>query len=104
MTESDVFIDFFWFFRQKIRYSPSNSGLSSYEKRELMGLVQRLHEEDRLIGIQQGMTRIFIHILEKRFGPLSETIRRKIETSDAKTLLTWADRLLIAESIDVIFD
>jgi len=29
--ESDFFVDFFWFLSQKIRYSPGNSGLSSYD-------------------------------------------------------------------------
>jgi hypothetical protein len=29
--ESDFFVDFFWFLSQKIRYSPGNSGLNSYD-------------------------------------------------------------------------
>ncbi len=41
--KSDFFVNFFWFLGQKIRYSPGNSGLSSYPK-EFM----------RTVGLSKG--------------------------------------------------
>lgn len=79
---------------------------------EFMGLVQTLREEGRFIGVQQGMQQgrqqgeatILLRLLEKRFGTINETVRRKIESADAETLLTWSDRLLMAENVDEVFD
>ncbi|EAR23487.1 DUF4351 domain-containing protein [Nitrococcus mobilis] len=57
------------------------------------GLQQGLEQ-----GLQQGEAAVLIRQMERKFGALSEAQRRRIETADAETLLTWSERILVAQS------
>ena len=52
-------------------------------------------------GVQQGVRQVLLHQLGKRFGPLPETVRRRVEAIDSLDLLTrLTERLLSANSLD----
>jgi hypothetical protein len=54
-------------------------------------------------GMQRGEVAILVRLLERKFGPVSEPLRRRLETADEKALLLWSDRILTATSLDDIF-
>jgi hypothetical protein len=52
-------------------------------------------------GTQRGARQVLLHQLGKRFGPLPETVRRRVEAIDSLDLLTrLAERLLSAHSLE----
>lgn len=64
------------------------------------------------LGVQQGMQQgernkaiaILTRHLTKRFGPLSDATRQRLDTATLDQLDTWADRILDADSLDAVFD
>jgi hypothetical protein len=62
------------------------------------GFAERFTQQ----GLQQGEAKIITRLLERRFGPLPEEARRRIENADAETLLEWSDRVLTAQSLDQV--
>ena len=59
------------------------------------------HREGVEEGTQRGARQLLLHQLGKRFGPLPETVRRRVEAIDSLDLLTrLAERLLSAHSLD----
>ena len=53
-------------------------------------------EEGLAEGRAEGRAQILLHQLERKFGPLEESQRRKVREADADTLLEWSDRVLTA--------
>jgi predicted transposase YdaD len=57
--------------------------------------------EGRAVGLTegraQGRAEIFLRLLDRKFGPLEESQRRKVRETDPDTLLEWSDRVLTAE-------
>ncbi|HEX4965926.1 MAG TPA: DUF4351 domain-containing protein [Thermoanaerobaculia bacterium] len=52
-------------------------------------------------GTRQGVRKVLLLQLGKRFGPLPETVRRRVEAIDSLDLLTGlAERLLSAHSLE----
>ncbi|MGZ8217968.1 hypothetical protein [Methylomagnum sp.] len=60
---------------------------------------QQVFSEGEAVG-EANMLRC---LLEHRFGPLSDSAKRRLATADAATLLLWADRLLDARSLDDVW-
>ena len=52
-------------------------------------------------GEQRATARLVLRLIERRFGPVDQALRARIEDPD--TLLLWHDRLLDAGSLDEIF-
>ena len=52
------------------------------------------------LGKAEGLTRI----IERRFGPLSQTVRDRITLAGSDELDTWFDRVLDADNLEVMFD
>jgi uncharacterized protein DUF4351/putative YhgA-like transposase len=66
---------------------------------------ETLREEGRREGVQEGAQtgarQVLLHQLGKRFGPLPETVCRRVEAIDSLDLLTrLAERLLSAHSLE----
>ena len=57
---------------------------------------QEGHQKGLLVG---GRT-VLIRQLEKKFGPLTDYHRQRLQAADAETLLVWSERLLTADTID----
>jgi len=61
------------------------------------GLKKGLEE-----GQRNGEALIVIRLLERKFGPLSDQHRLRLEEADTDTLLECSDRILTANSIDEV--
>jgi flagellar biosynthesis/type III secretory pathway protein FliH len=84
----------------------SNAERFGIEKGIEQGLLQGMRE-GTLIGLEKGLIKGESILLQKqltrKFGPISFTIRNRIESADAETLLQWGEQLLDAKSIEEIF-
>ena len=61
------------------------------------------HQEGRKEGLVEGEAALLIRLLERKFGALPDTARRRIAGADAETLLAWGERLLDANSLDEVW-
>ncbi|HSS77905.1 MAG TPA: DUF4351 domain-containing protein [Thermoanaerobaculia bacterium] len=58
-------------------------------------------EEGRTEGMQGGARQLLLHLLGKRFGPLPDNVRRRVETITSLDRLTeLAERVLSAHSLE----
>jgi len=56
------------------------------------------------IGIKKGEMAMLLRLIERKFGEdAAEAYRDRIEQADAETLLTWSERILIADRVEAIF-
>ena len=62
--------------------------------------IERLSREE---GRVEGSQRVVLSLIEERFGPLDESLRKTIEQASGDQILQWAKRLLSASSLDEIF-
>ena len=53
-------------------------------------------------GMQQGETAVLLRQIERKFGPLSEPVRRRVAEADPETLLTWSERILTADTLEAV--
>lgn len=54
-------------------------------------------------GRQAGRAELLARLLERRFGPIDDTVRARIDGSSPEELLAYADRVLDARDIDSVF-
>jgi hypothetical protein len=80
------------------RYPQEAETMSSFAER----FIEQGEQRGRQEGVQQGEAAIVLHLMERRFGPLPEEARRRVETADAKTLRDWSERILTARTIDEV--
>ena len=63
--------------------------------------VQEGMERGRRVGVEEGTRQVLLHQLVKRFGPLPETVRRRVEAISSLDRLTeLAERVLSAHSLE----
>lgn len=55
-------------------------------------------------GRHEGQGRSLPHLLERRFGPVSDTVRARVDAADIDTLDRWFDRALDASTLETVFD
>jgi hypothetical protein len=70
------------------------------------GLAQGLEQglqRGRTEGRTEGEAALLLRQLNRRFGPLSDATRQRIEMADADTLLVWGERLLDARGLDEVW-
>jgi len=53
-------------------------------------------------GIELGAARVLLRQFTLKFGPVPESVRARVETADADTLLLWSERVLTAETLDEV--
>jgi hypothetical protein len=71
-----------------------------WEKGRREGMQEGV-EKGRRAGVEEGTRQVLLQQLGKRFGPLPEAVRRRIEAIDSLDLLTrLAERLLSAHSLE----
>jgi len=51
-------------------------------------------------GKQAGEAEVLLRLLQRKFGPLSESQRRQVAEADPDTLLAWAERVLTATTLE----
>ncbi len=69
----------------------------------LANRVQEWTQQWKAEGRKEGEMTFLLRLLEKRFGPLDETIRVRLEAADAQQLLRWGDRVLAAKTLEAVF-
>jgi hypothetical protein len=52
--------------------------------------------------VQEGETKVLLRQIERKFGPPSEAIRRRVEEADPETILKWCDRILDADTLEAV--
>lgn len=63
---------------------------------------QEGREEGWQEGRQEGGASVLLRLIERKFGPPSESVRARIASADPETLLSWTDRILTADSLDAV--
>ncbi|MBF0604677.1 MAG: DUF4351 domain-containing protein [Nitrospirae bacterium] len=54
-------------------------------------------------GRQKGEAALLLRLLQRRFGPLPESVTEWLHAADLSTLELWGDRVLDARSLDDVF-
>jgi flagellar biosynthesis/type III secretory pathway protein FliH len=54
-------------------------------------------------GVAQGERAVLAHLLARRFGPLDEATRQRLDAAGSAELERWADNILDAASLDAVF-
>lgn len=78
---------------------------SRRENQEVRAMAMTWSETQKAIGRKEGrkegMEQVLLHLLSKRFGPLPESVRRRVETINSLDRLTeLAERVLSAHSLE----
>jgi hypothetical protein len=77
-------------FRQRV------DNLEQESKMKYVTSIERLSR-------QEGRQEVVLSLIEERFGPLDERLRKTVEQANGEQILLWAKRLLNASSLDEIF-
>jgi len=75
---------------------PSKDGL---QQGRLEGRLER-----KLEGKTEKAVTILERLLVKRFGPLDEETRGRLDTATLEQLDLWADRILDVSTVDAVFE
>lgn len=69
---------------------------------------RELREEGRLVGLKEGRKEgeaaLLLRLLERKFGRLKPSTRKRVQGADAERLLDWGERLLTAERLEDVFE
>jgi len=66
--------------------------------------LERGLQQGKLEGKTEGAATILERLLTKRFGPLNEKIRNRLDLATLEQLDLWADRILDAPTVDAVFE
>ena len=55
------------------------------------------------LGEAKGEAKVLVKLLQRRFGPLSESMLARIGSADLDTLDSWVDRFDSAHKLDDLF-
>jgi len=81
-------------------------GLKQGREEGLQEGLEQGRQEGLKEGLKQGQKKgemlMLVHLLEHKFGPVSEQHLRRLEETDADTLLEWSERILQASGIDEV--
>ena len=69
----------------------------------MTGLTERLRQEGRRQGKQEGELAILSRQLERRFGPLGPAVTERLKKASAAELERWADNFVDARTLDEVF-
>ncbi|MBF0629096.1 MAG: hypothetical protein HQL91_12840, partial [Magnetococcales bacterium] len=54
-------------------------------------------------GLKDGKAEILLHLLQKRFGPLPEPVRVRVQEAGVEALTRWTDGIFEAGSLQEVF-
>lgn len=73
----------------------------------IMSTAQRLMKEGEARGVAlgeaRGVARKLLSLLERRFGPLPESVLQRVQGASLPDLDRWFDRILDAKTRDEVF-
>jgi hypothetical protein len=58
----------------------------------------------RAEGEAKGVAKTLVRLLTRKFGPVPDAVRERIDTATLEQLETWSDRVLDASTADEVFD
>lgn len=62
--------------------------------------LKRIKEDGHKEGHTEGQREVLVRLLERRFGPLSQSMLARIQSADTNALRAWTDRIFDATSVD----
>ena len=65
--------------------------------------AEELKQEGRTEGERRGEASLLVRQLERKFGPLDEVTRRRLEAAEPDRLLAWGERFVTAERLEDVF-
>ncbi|MCF7985260.1 MAG: DUF4351 domain-containing protein [Thiohalocapsa sp.] len=74
--------------------------LTDFEEQTKMPYVTSAERVGHKRGIREGEAAMLLSLIDTKFGPPSDAVRKRIESADAETLLAWSKRILTADTID----
>ncbi len=66
--------------------------------------IREGRQEGRQEGRLEGEVEFFLRLLERKFGPADEITQTRIKSADSQTLLRWGERILVAQTIEEVFE
>jgi hypothetical protein len=81
-------------------YPEETNAMVSFQSRFEQRGIERGIQQGLERGIQRGEAAVLLNLLQAKFGPLSESVRERIEQADAETLLAWSTRILSEDSVE----
>jgi len=84
-------------------YPQETQVMTTYLQQVRQQSRQEGRQEGEQGGVRKGETLVLLRLLRLKFGEIPAATRRRIETADADTLLTWSEHILTAERLDDIF-
>ena len=66
-------------------------------------LTQPYYEKGKAEGKAEGEARVLARLLEKRFGDLPASVRRRLFTADVAAIESWVERAFDAPDLHSIF-
>ena len=85
---------------------PTGGSLAPDDREEdpmLEEAIREWAEELKQEGRTAGEAALLLRQLERKFGPLDEVTRRRIETADPSMLLEWGERFVTADALADVF-
>jgi len=82
------------------RYPEEVAEMTRFAERFMEKGRQEGREEGREEGIGQGEARVLLRQLALKFGPVPESVRARVESADAETLLRWSEKVLSADRVE----
>ncbi|MCK9459033.1 MAG: DUF4351 domain-containing protein [Proteobacteria bacterium] len=64
---------------------------------------ERSEAHGREVGRAEGRADFLVRLLERRFGPIDDSVRARVDAATPDELLDYADRVLDARDIDSVF-
>lgn len=71
---------------------------------ETMTLAQQLIQQGMQQGMQQGEYNMLLHLIKQKFSSIPESYEKRLQATDADTLLDLAERLMHSNSLNELFD
>ncbi len=85
------------------RYPQENTKMAGLTERLLQegmekGMQQGIHQ-----GMQQGSLGVLLRLITRRFGPLNDSTRQRLQQATAQELECWTDNILDAKTLEDVF-
>ena len=84
----------------------AETGIEWTEQWKQQGFQQGIEQGEikgEIKGKLEGEAAVLARLLNKRFGPLDDSTRARLNTATLEQLEHWTDRILDATSVDQVF-
>jgi Domain of unknown function (DUF4351) len=68
-----------------------------------MTTADMLRAEGEAKGLGKGAARVLVRQLTRKFGPVPDTVRERINAAPIEQLDVWCERVLDAKRLDEVF-